>query len=238
MTQESCKSAVQPGLTETQVAAWLLEHPEFFVHNGWLLEHLVVPHQCGGAVSLIERQVALLRQTNQDLCRQMENLVHIARMNDALLANIHHLTLALLEAQSLSEAVSLVEEVLERRFQIEWVALRFFSDNSLPPGSQLLLPEGEIASFLQLFSAGEPYVGVPQKRQKALLFPDGSVIRSWALVPVGHHRSIGVLALGSGDKERFWPGLGKVFLQRLGELIGARLESLMTITAYGVASGD
>ncbi len=227
MTRESCKPAAQPELTETQVAAWLLEHPDIFVRNTWLLEHLTVPHQCGGAVSLIERQVALLRQTNRDLCRQIENLLHVARANDALLANMHRLTLALLEARHFDEAVSLVEEALRERFRIEWVALRFFPDCGLPSASTFCLPEEVVESFRQLFAYGEAYVGTPQKRYRTLLFPGETSIRSWALAPVGHHRLTGVLALGSSDEARFWPGLGKVFLQRLGEVIGARLESLL-----------
>ncbi len=217
----------RPGLTETQVAAWLLEHPDIFVRNPWLLEHLTVPHECGGAISLIERQVALLRQTNRDLCRQIENLVHIARANDALLANMHRLTLALLEARHFDDAVSLVEEALKERFRIEWVALRFFPDCGLPSGAGLCLPEGAAASLRHLFVSGEAYVGAPQKRHRTVLFPREAAIRSWALIPIGHHRLTGVLALGSGDEARFWPGLGKVFLQRLGEVVGARLESLL-----------
>ncbi len=227
MTRESCESVARSGLTEAQVAAWLVEHPEIFVRNPWLLEHLTVPHQCGDAVSLIERQVALLRRTNRDLCRQIENLVHVARANDALLANMHRLTLALLEARCLDEAVSLVEEALRERFRIEGVTLRFFPDCGFPAGAGLSLPEDVVESFRHLFAVGEAYVGTPQKRYRTILFPKEILIRSWALVPIGHRRLIGVLALGSNDEARFWPGLGKVFLHRLGEVVGARMESLL-----------
>ncbi len=227
MTRESCRPVAQPGLTEAQVAAWLLEHPDIFVRHPWLLEHLTVPHQCGEAVSLIERQVALLRQTNRDLCRQIENLVHIARTNDVLLTNMHRLTLALLEASHFDEAVSLVEETLKERFRIEWVTLRVLPGCGLSSVGGLCLSEGAAASFRRLFASGDAYVGAPQKRYRAVLFPREAAIRSWALIPIGHHRLIGVLALGSSDEARFWPGLGKVFLQRLGEVIGARLESLV-----------
>ena len=45
-----------------QVADFLRRHPAFFVEHDELLADLIVPHEAGHAVSLVERQVKLLRE--------------------------------------------------------------------------------------------------------------------------------------------------------------------------------
>ena len=51
---------------------------------------------------------------------------------------------------------------------------------------------------------------------------------SLALVPLGEKGSLGLLALGSADKERFHPGMSTEFLARLAELITDSLSASAT----------
>jgi uncharacterized protein YigA (DUF484 family) len=44
-----------------------------------------------------------------------------------------------------------------------------------------------------------------------------------ALVPIGSEASLGAMALGSIDAERFTPAMSTDFLARMGELLGAVL---------------
>ena len=47
----------------------------------------------------------------------------------------------------------------------------------------------------------------------------GSPVGSSALVPLGERASLGLLAIGSHDTERFLPTMSTDFLVRIGELV-------------------
>ena len=47
-----------------QVAAYLRAHKDFFVEHEALLADITIPHETGKAVSLVERQVVVLRERN------------------------------------------------------------------------------------------------------------------------------------------------------------------------------
>jgi len=228
MSWESCESLPVEAMTDTQVANYLLANPGFFVSHSWLLEHIRIPHDCGAAESLIEHQVHLLRQTNRTLCDQIDTLIRIARNNDALLRNMHELTLALFQAEGLSDMAAAVEDCLRERFQLEWVALRLFQEGGEEERLDLFLNPVHIAAVKRVLDAREPYIGTPSQKQLECLFQGQVAIRSCALVPIELSGPKAILAIGSQDRRRFWPGLGKVYLARLGELIGARTEALLT----------
>ena len=62
---------------------------------------LKLVHQPGTAtVSLVERQVAVLRQRNGELERQLKDLVAVAKDNHALVEKIHQLAVTLMESRS------------------------------------------------------------------------------------------------------------------------------------------
>jgi uncharacterized protein YigA (DUF484 family) len=48
---------------------------------------------------------------------------------------------------------------------------------------------------------------------------------SVALVPLGDKGALGLLALGSADRDRFHPGMSTEFLARLADLISDALSS-------------
>src|SRR5690606_4698338 len=66
------------------VADYLTAHPDFFVGRETLLADITVPHESGKAISLMERQVTLLRERNADLSRRMQEFLGSAAENDNL----------------------------------------------------------------------------------------------------------------------------------------------------------
>ena len=71
-------------LPEQAVHDYLAAHPNFFEGHANLLNSLQLPHAAGGAVSLVERQVSVLRQKDLKLEKQLKELIGIARANDLL----------------------------------------------------------------------------------------------------------------------------------------------------------
>ncbi len=73
MSRTDSEAEVGQTFTEADVAEYLRSHPDFFERHSGLLLGLKLPHPTGaGAVSLMERQVAVLRQHNADLDRQFQ----------------------------------------------------------------------------------------------------------------------------------------------------------------------
>ncbi|MCZ6881361.1 MAG: DUF484 family protein, partial [Gammaproteobacteria bacterium] len=84
------KDKISGTISDQAVAHYLDSNPEFFERHALLLGKLHLPHQTGSsAVSLVERQVGILRQRNRKLENQLRELMAIAQDNDELSDKIH-----------------------------------------------------------------------------------------------------------------------------------------------------
>ena len=80
--------------------------------------------------------------------------------------------------------------------------------------------DANIRTFEALLATGKPRCGQVRDTQRDFLFgPEAASIGSVALVPLGEAGAMGLLALGSAERERFHPGMSTEFLKRMGELI-------------------
>ena len=85
MKSDSSNHAVSSGtLDDDSVSKYLIENPDFFNRKADLLLDLTIPHVSGGAISLLERQVALFRERNRDLQNNINNFIFNAEENDAM----------------------------------------------------------------------------------------------------------------------------------------------------------
>lgn len=210
------------------VMEYLRSHRDFFVENPDILMDMNIPHAgLDGAVSLIERQVGMLRARNGQLERQLHELLDVARENDRLSERMHHFAQGLLEADSLDAALDGVLTRLFEEFRVEYVALRLSRPTWFTPPErpEWVAPEG-LRSLLERLPQGRPRVGAEVSRaQKALLFDkNADLIQSLALLPLHVGEGSGVIALGSRDPERYSPQTGTVILSRVGELASAALS--------------
>ena len=94
--------------------------------------------------------------------------------------------------------------------------------------------DANLKSFESLFASGKPRCGQARDSQREFLFAaDAPDIGSVALVPLGEHGSLGLLALGSTERDRFHPGMSTEFLARLADLIADAVTPAMTPAALG-----
>ncbi len=215
-------------LSAEQVEQYLREHPEFFNDHLPLLANLRIPHAAGPAVSLIERQVAVLREQNQQYKRKLMELVQVGRDNDGLHRNLHLLTLALMRADSLGDVIERVHGHLHDDFKADVVALRLAqlpADFSTETSTLPLDPsDAALASFAPFFRAMRPLCGELKPEQLAFLYGDqADGVASTALIPLGVEAELGMLAIGSHDDHRFHPAMDTLFLRCLGELIACAM---------------
>jgi uncharacterized protein len=227
MTTSSARK--QDILNDTSVADYLQTYPDFFERNLGMLAKLRLPHvrEGGSTISLVERQVEVLRERNQSLDRKLKELVDVARANDALADRIHRLSQRLIRAKTLLETINAIETSLREDFDAMHSVLVLFLEDAKPLEAEAgrflrgaSVVDEEIKMFDSLMTAGKPRCGQVRDVQRDYLFGKDSVeIGSVALTPLGVKGALGLLAIGASDAERFHPAMSTEFLSRIGELV-------------------
>lgn len=227
-------------LNDGSVAGYLEAHPEFFERNPALLQRLRVPDARGSrtTVSLLEKQVDVLREKNRMLERKLAEFIEVGRGNDQLAARIHRLTTRLVHARGLDRVVDAVEASMREDFDVQRCVLVLFREDEAlaareSPFIRFAQREAvEMRSFESLFAADRPRCGQVRDSQRNYLFGEDAVdVGSIALVPLGPGGGLGLLACGSSDAQRFNPTISTDFLTRIGELIAAALAAESAPTA-------
>ena len=232
MTTRPLRGVEIAEVDEAAVASYLSATPEFFDRHAQLLAKIRLPDSRGGAttVSLLERQVEVLRERNRQLERKLKEYVEVARENDTLGAKVLTMARRLIAASDRAAVIKAVEASLREDFDAGESVL-VLAQASAPAGLaesrflRVVAPDApDLRTFETLFSSGKPRCGQLRDSQRDFLFGSGSVaIGSVALVPLGAKGSLGLLACGSHDAQRFNPTMSTDFLQRIGELIAAAL---------------
>lgn len=215
-------------ITELSVAAYLEDHPDFFNKYPALLVGLELPHESGRAVSLVEKQVALLREQNRQTRRRLHELIEIAEQNEDLARRLHRLTLSLMVADRPAALFQTLYEDLRRNFQADRAVVRLFAEPAEAPHAA---PEfaGENADAQALFKGmiakRQPFCGPLQAPWRVFLFGDAADdLASAFMAPLSGAGWSGILAIASLDAERFRPGMGVDLLANLAELLSLILK--------------
>jgi hypothetical protein len=198
------------------VAQFLRSNPQFFDQNPQLLESIYVPHPHGGrAIPLTERQIVSLREKVKLLESKLGEFVRFGEDNDAIGEKVHRLSLALLGSKDASAATQALYFHLREDFSVPHVALKLWANEDVPAE---LRDKAESMGAPQCgAAAGSPFLG--------WFGEAGEHIRSIALVPLGQTRTMGLLALGSEDPQRFFSEMGTLYLRRIGELTAGALAA-------------
>ena len=229
MSNQSIREIASTIPSEDDIATYLTSHPDFFERHDAVLARLNLPHERGGAtVSLVERQVVVLRERNRKLEQRLNELVAVARANDALVQKIHRLARRLVRSTGGSAILESLESALREDFGAShWLLVLIRAE----PGDfagvasrhlKLVAPGAEeLRMFETFFESGRPRCGQIRDTHRDYLFgTDTDEIASVALVPIRTGAGLGLLAIGSPDSERFHPTMSTDFLARIGELLG------------------
>lgn len=209
-------------IDEAILAEYLANHPDFFQRHPQLLETLQVPHGTGTA-SLIERQVAVLREKGRDLEEQLNGLIRTARGNEQIVTRLQRFTLELMRAEGIDDVITTCHEILRDDFNADFVTLRIIGGDDT---MHFVSADNKILThFNKLFESKKPVCGRLKEEQQDFLFKKNAEdVNSVALIPLFGTKQIGLLALGSKNETRFHPGMGTVFISHLGELISTSLK--------------
>lgn len=228
---EQTGSEEQTGIDPEQaVVEYLDQHPDLLLRQPALLARLQVPHAAGsGAVSLIERQVRILREQNQQLEDRIRELVENAHANEQLSDKMHRFSVILLKADTVDHLLDASLEALKKLFDVDTAAIRLKSEIAQKLGRDdiAVINDKAYSALLDTLGMGRGscHNDLDDELLKALFAEQGQQIRSCGLAALDTPHRVGLLALGSGSKDRFKPEMGTLFLERLGELMSAALVS-------------
>ena len=129
---------------EAQVIAYLKADPLLLTRHPQLLEHVEITHAAGSAVSLIERQVELLRGKNQRLESRLDKLLETAKDNELRADKVLKLALSLIRAPSLAAIRTLNRATVKYALELGYMKIQA-KDVPKPELAQLIewLPESE-----------------------------------------------------------------------------------------------
>ncbi|MDD4929273.1 MAG: DUF484 family protein [Gallionella sp.] len=198
------------------VAHYLLNTPEFFEEHAEMLAQITLPHPHGGrTISLVERQLFALREKNKALERQLRELLEFAKDNDALQHKVHEFTTSLFAARDLFTVQEMVPHLLRDLLSVPHAVLRLWQTH--PPGADIL-------KFTDTLT--KPVCQQQAAPDTAAWFGEVACqLHSFSYMPLhAGSASIGLLVLASEDRQRFYPEMGTVFLQRIEEAVECALH--------------
>lgn len=222
-------------LNEARVAAFLKAEPDFFARQPQLLESLELPHPTGKAISLIERQVSVLRDRNMELRHRLNQLLESARTNDRLFEKSQRLVLAILEAPDLATLIEALSTSLTADFQVEYYTLILFRPVVSVSAEQLHANRVKVVAMDEanghigaLIRGKRAICGVLRAAELAFLFgADADNVGSVTATPLNEDEAFGMLAIGSSDANHYRSGVGTLFLSYIAEVLNRTLPRLL-----------
>lgn len=211
-----------------RVADFLRQHPDFLSRHPAVLAELDLTHEAGGAVSLLERQVAALREQNRELRHRFRELVNNARENEDLGRRLHQLTVRLIQAADVREVLSTLEESLMRDFRVERVGVLLFGPPCGQSGPQFRGPRApERAPFESVLAQRRPVCGRLRRAQVEAAFGAEVGIGSGVVVPLAGGGWDGVLVVGAEDPQRYYADMGTEMLSHLGDIASLVMDRFL-----------
>ena len=217
---ESSAALPSERLNADDVASFLTQHPDFFEDRKELLETLEIPHGGAGSVSLVERQVNVLRERNIAMRSRLAELTHNAETSESILEASQRMTLTLLQCQEMAHLGSTIETGLLDFFGVEYA-----SHVWLTPAAESL---GDIVSCATdrqniietLLRRQRAYCGVFRADEMSAMFPGCASEGSAAIAPLHlNDVLIGAIGVGSSDVNRYDSSVGTLFLENLAQVV-------------------
>lgn len=222
-------------MEEEAVVSFLKDHPTFFHKHLTLLEELSVPHPLNThkVISLIERQVSLLRTSTEGYKQEFQRLVQAARDNEITIQRSKKIVSTGMNCTSLDDFSILLDDVIRNDFLIENHSLILFSNYGLDTN----IPTQPFNAFMLVFkkrwAKENPYYDDLSDLEIQTLFShDVNGANSFAIMPLlyrhqGVDQYLGVLTLASQDKDRFKREKNVLSLDYFSELFSVILQRLM-----------
>ena len=215
---------VAEDVTDDQVVKHLEDNPGFFLNHPQLLSSIRLPHDSGSAVSLVEKQVNILREQGILATKKLKDLTDNARTNDEIFQTTRSLILALLNCNTIEEISVSVRKHFMRLENVDVFELIFLNHSMLSLSTAIRVEDSKVIKekFSDIFRLKKSFCAQLEEDQILYLFPSSEEnISSTALCPVnssGGH--LALLALGNKTANHFNVHLDTLFLDFICEVLG------------------
>ncbi len=207
-------------LSEEAVRDYLKTHSDFLQRHPDMLDHLHVSHASGSAVSLVEKQVSVLRERNIEMRRRLNSLTANARENEQLYEKTRELLLALLDANDLGALSTAFHHSMKESFGVDYAAFILFGERAdSANGCRFESLDKARIEIGGLLKGGKDICGPLRAEELNYLFPDSGEVGSAALVTLGRNGDMGLIAVGADDPQRYSSAMGTLFLGHIGEVL-------------------
>lgn len=219
-------------LDENEVARYLASHPDFLRTHPDTLEIMDIPHDTGDAVSLIEHQVHILRDTNHKLKARFDELLNTAEANEKRVVQLNKLACLMAAATSFDALAHALEKELHESLSVDGVFIAV-DDKRTNGDTKKVNILGESAAvdkiLINAFRRGKPVCSTLKPNESETLFGImDSPMASVAMIPLQLGDQRGIIVLASRDPKHFTPDMGTLFLEQLSSLFSATLSRLFT----------
>lgn len=203
----------------SRIAGYLTAHPDFYNQFPELLTTLRITHPHGThAISITERQVLSMRDKVQMLEGKLAELIHFGEENDAISEKMHKLAQDIVAVRDLPGLFGALDQHLKQGFAVPHHAMRIWNT-----------PESIVSDALkhEISAQMHPSCGALRHAEAQEWFGEAAAhLKSFAAIPLRGEHTVGLLVLASEDAQRFYPDMGILYLDRLGQLVGAALTRL------------
>ena len=209
-----------------EVADYLILNPNFFKEHPEVLNSIEIVHESGAAVSLIQRQVELLRTDYNTTTDRLMELLANAKNNDDIFNLTKKLILDLINARNIEEITSILEERFKKDFGADESRLIFFTEsNKNIPKGRVKNPVQSANKLADLMVPGELFCGEVKQEITKFIFNDESLFKEVALIPLTSSSLKGMIALGSSQQGKYTENKDTLFLDFVSEVVSKLIDS-------------
>ncbi len=212
--------------SETEVIEHLRDNPDFFLRHPILISEAKLPHQSGRTISLVEHQVAILRERNVEMRRRMNELMQTAQANEELFRKTRALTLALLDSTSLHELNEVLATHVLVDFDADFVCTHLVD---APVALDHIRTHERSLPFVNLLQNNQATCTALRPEELHAIFPhsDHEQTGSAVLLPIDVPRTsgttrdevTGIFCIGSRAADHFSPDMDTLFVSYISDVL-------------------
>ncbi|MGU9956622.1 MAG: DUF484 family protein [Arenicellales bacterium WSBS_2016_MAG_OTU3] len=221
------------GDQEHAIVQYLIDNPDTFTRHPEALEQLQVPTvNDTRVVSLVERQLEVLRNKLNTQQIELDLLLQTAERNSAVQQSLNDLVVELLAVSNTETALRTIPTLLNKYFNLAASVVQIPAAVAKPSAANSnTLSDSELATqIIQRISHGSSICDdcLPAATLTFLFAEKADVIGSCALLPItllhNEQTLVGFVAMGAEDASQFHPAQGTHFLNTIARMISAALN--------------
>ena len=214
---------------QSLVRDYLSQNPDFFEQNPDVFEALNISHNSGKAISLVERQIDLMRDRNKDMATLIDQMQTTAKDNALLMEKTKRLVLNLVQAKDLTQLIKALSVSLKSDFSTEFFSLTLINDDIIAAKTAAnFVSKDEAKSIINDILTAQKAVCGAREEELSLLFGNQAKdIGSILALPLKNSVTFGVLALGHRDPSFYSQEIGTVFIDYIGDLLNELIPKFL-----------